>query len=515
MVGLYLRVSTEKQADKYSLPEQEKLGLAFAQSIGESYLIYKEAKTGTSMVARLELQRLLDDVQRSIIDKVWVVDQNRLGRETGDAIVIRKIFTKHNTQFYEGGILQDLKSRTGSLAYNLKAVIAEDARAQLLETTQRGITNKINRGERTLPHVLGYNQVYDTQGHSYWKINEEEAKVVRLIFDLFTKGSSQYSIVQYLHNQGYKTKRGKEWYNPNVGHILHRIEYTGFTTDKENNIIKSTVYEPIIPFDQWKEINDNWQTISRPRPLRNAKYLATAIVRCKECGKFYKYQKNLSDKKRCYPQYEARHLPTCTNKGNFKAILIETIVERCYFKMMSEPEKVQMLLNERRKAFEVQNAANNERREQYSKRLETLSKQQKNIIDAVADAVLSNDEAKPKMDGIREERLKLEAELKTIKNELEESEMTWAQTVLYAVQTAKDYVKEKDVGKKRKYLKNLIKEATIDKGHFHIEFKNGWTNDLDLKNLPPEYGNELVTENESLYDAIRDKRFKTNLAKDL
>jgi DNA invertase Pin-like site-specific DNA recombinase len=56
MIALYLRVSTEKQGDKWSLPEQERLGKAWCD--GKEHAIYKESESGADF-NRPELQRML------------------------------------------------------------------------------------------------------------------------------------------------------------------------------------------------------------------------------------------------------------------------------------------------------------------------------------------------------------------------------------------------------------------------------------------------------------------------
>ena len=78
MVGIYGRVSTIKQLDNYSLGIQKKRGIEFAEALNEDYRIYEEAESGSSMIPRAELERLLADIKAGLIDKVWAIEFARV-----------------------------------------------------------------------------------------------------------------------------------------------------------------------------------------------------------------------------------------------------------------------------------------------------------------------------------------------------------------------------------------------------------------------------------------------------
>lgn len=61
-----------------------------------------------------------------------------------------------------------------------------------------------------------------------WNIDEDEAKVVRMMFDLcIGSGYGGFKIANFLSGMGIKTRDGKNWHEATVGHILHNIMYTG------------------------------------------------------------------------------------------------------------------------------------------------------------------------------------------------------------------------------------------------------------------------------------------------
>jgi len=61
-VAIYTRVSSRSQEDHFSLPQQRKLGIKFAENLNEDYIIYEDVGTGTNL-EKPEFQRLLVTVQ--------------------------------------------------------------------------------------------------------------------------------------------------------------------------------------------------------------------------------------------------------------------------------------------------------------------------------------------------------------------------------------------------------------------------------------------------------------------
>lgn len=72
--------------------------------------------------------------------------------------------------------------------------------------------------------------VFNKRKHEAYKleIDEDEAKVVRMMFDLcIGSGYGRFKIANFLSEMGIKTRDGKNWHEATVGHILHNIMYIG------------------------------------------------------------------------------------------------------------------------------------------------------------------------------------------------------------------------------------------------------------------------------------------------
>ena len=97
MIAIYARAGT---LNDNSLFVQRKKGIEFAESIGDKYVVYEEMASGNSIDSRNQLKRLLEDVQKGGVTKVWVIDLTRLSRKTEDLHTIRQILHDNNVELY-------------------------------------------------------------------------------------------------------------------------------------------------------------------------------------------------------------------------------------------------------------------------------------------------------------------------------------------------------------------------------------------------------------------------------
>ena len=100
----------------------------------------------------------------------------------------------------------------------------EYERIKIQDRTLRGKRGKLQKG---LPiqdaHIYGYTFV-DGQ----YVINDTQAEVVRLIFDLYANTTHSIpTITKLLNERGYVSQKGKQWLQDGVHRILRREHYTG------------------------------------------------------------------------------------------------------------------------------------------------------------------------------------------------------------------------------------------------------------------------------------------------
>ena len=101
-------------------------------------------------------------------------------------------------------------------------------------------------------------------------IDEEQAKIVKTIFDMYTKGNGANKIASHINALGIKTNTGGIWRDKAIRDILKNKIYCGYVTwskvsrkgckqvkrDTDQWIIAKGKHEPIISEDLWNKCNE-------------------------------------------------------------------------------------------------------------------------------------------------------------------------------------------------------------------------------------------------------------------
>lgn len=154
---------------------------------------------------------------------------------------------------------------------------------------------------------------YDVGPDRHYVINEQEARAVRLIFDMYTNGSRYPEIVDECNRRGYTTKSGGEFRYTSLHDILANQKYAGFYVYGKNrgprnmprnghrNCEDACVIEggipAIIDMDTWKKACACMDKHKRaPGSVRaKVEYLLSDLITCGEChqkmqGNSYRHQ---------------------------------------------------------------------------------------------------------------------------------------------------------------------------------------------------------------------------------
>jgi site-specific DNA recombinase len=239
MIGIYVRVSTEQQSEKYSLEAQRDSGLAFAIARKRGSKVYAEALSGAEF-NRPAFQEMLDDIRSGIISIVWVKELSRLSRDISDFQTIKKLFIKHKIMLYVDGAPINLENIDQSFFYNLSSVISAYEKERIRERTIRGRNAAIDKGEYKFPYVTGYRRIYDEQGRNSIAVDEEKADYIREVYRRYLELRS-VAILAAIYS-----KR-----KSSLLKILRNPIYIGVHLNTEKQLIRFQAYEPIVSEETW------------------------------------------------------------------------------------------------------------------------------------------------------------------------------------------------------------------------------------------------------------------------
>ena len=207
-VAAYARVSMGKDAMLHSLAAQVSYYSDLIQRNPEweySGVYADEGLTGTKE-NRPEFQRMLSDCRAGKIDMILVKSISRFARNTLDTLkYVRMLKDKGVAVFFEEENINTL-TMDGELLLVILSSVAQQEVENISANVKKGLKMKMQRGELVgFQGCLGYD--YNPEDKTL-TVNEEEAAVVRYIFQRYTEGAGGSVIAKELENLGYKTKRG-------------------------------------------------------------------------------------------------------------------------------------------------------------------------------------------------------------------------------------------------------------------------------------------------------------------
>ena len=227
-VTFYARVSTDKDEQISSLENQVQYYTQFIQekpnwTYVQGYI--DEGISGTSTKKRDSFLRMITDAKAGRFDFIITKEISRFSRSTLDSIKYTQELLEHDVGvLFQNDNINTLDSDS-EFRLVVMAGVAQDEVRKLSERLKFGFRQAIKNG-----HVLGNDKLwgYDKKD-CVLTINEEEAQVVRRIFDLYANQQMGIRrISQTLLDKGFTSRKGNAFNVLTIRHILCNPKYKGW-----------------------------------------------------------------------------------------------------------------------------------------------------------------------------------------------------------------------------------------------------------------------------------------------
>ena len=300
-VAAYCRVSTDHEDQIHSLENQKRYFEEYIQGnpLWQLTKIYAdEGITGTSVQKRQAFQQMIRDAQRGCFKLLLTKEISRFARNTLDSIY----YTRLLKQWGVGVIFLRDNINTldpdAELRLTILSSIAQEESRKTSDRVKWGQKRRMEQGVVFGRSMLGYD-VKDGQLF----VNEEGARIVRLIFHLFvTEGKGTHTIAKELQQAGVPTYHGlAQWSNTAVLRALRNEKYCGdliqkktytpdyLTHQKRKNlgeeplVILHDHHPPIISRALWQQAQEELKRRGQQARQRQSRYS------CRYCfsGKLY------------------------------------------------------------------------------------------------------------------------------------------------------------------------------------------------------------------------------------
>lgn len=225
--ALYVRVSTLHQIDKDSLPLQREDLTNYAKLVLgiNDFVIFEDAGYSAKNTERPAFQEMMGRLRLGEFTHVLVWKIDRISRNLLDFSQMYAELKRLGVTFVSKNEQFDTSSAMGEAMLKIILVFAELERNMTSERVTATMISRASNGNWNGGRIpYGYD--YDKETTTF-SINEAEANIVQLIFDMYEEQESLLYIARRLNEAGIRTKRGNEWNPVSISKILKNPFYTG------------------------------------------------------------------------------------------------------------------------------------------------------------------------------------------------------------------------------------------------------------------------------------------------
>jgi len=314
-IAIYVRVSTGKDSQKESLKNQMSFFENYIKIIGGQLVeIYvDEGKSGTSIVKRTGLKKLMRDANQGKFDVVLVKSISRWARDTVDSISLVRELKNLRINMRSMNEGYNAFEDQGEFILTLHSAMAQQESDNTSQRIKFSLAETARRGKHHGTPPYGY----DKQKGKLTP-NPYQSAIVKRIFTMYLKdGWGFQKIANHLNETGIPSPRsGEKWYDTSIKCIISNPHYTGKLVQRSESVnndnklflqkngykerikidsnlhtVVENTHEPIISDEVFKEAQMKWKVKSeRVFRGRGKKSLFARLAFCSECGAGLNYK---------------------------------------------------------------------------------------------------------------------------------------------------------------------------------------------------------------------------------
>ncbi len=396
------------------------------------------AISGASLV-RPGIQMLLQDAADGKFDVVYAEALDRLSRDQEDIAAVYK-----RLKFADVNIITISEGMVSELHIGLKGTMNAMYLTDLRQKIRRGQRGKVENGKSAggLPYGYEVVKTFDSSGELQRgdrQIAEDQAPIVRRIYEEYAAGKSPKAISAQLNKEGVPGPSGKGWTQSTINGnrrrgigILNNEIYVGVMVWNRMRMIRDPEtgkrISRINPEEEWirKDVpelrivsDELWQKVKeRQRDLpsneeemwkaKRPKYLLSGLLRCGVCGGGMSMANH--DRYGCST---ARNKGTCSNKLKIARSKIENAVISTMQDDLMDDELCQVFCEEYARHSNQLRMEKNAKISSLQAELSRLEAGRKRIIEAIKSGVPGAD-VKDEMIAIGDRRREVEGLLETM-----------------------------------------------------------------------------------------------------
>src|SRR5438128_123008 len=455
--AIYARVSSDRQKENHTIGSQTAALIEYAQkneySVPPEWVFQDEGYSGAILV-RPGLEALRDLAAEGQIVAALVYSPDRLSRKYAYQVLLSEELARCGVE------LIFLKAPAGTtpedqLLVQFQGMIAEYTRAQIAERCRRGKKHMAQQGGVNVlsgaPYGYRYVRKSDTSA-AFYEVVETEAKVVRMVFEIYTQQRLSINAIARLMNErqiATRTRKGR-WERSTVWGMLRNPAYRGTACyGKTEQRPRQRVTRPLRqrkalpsrdvggherPRSEWIEVpvpalvteemfalaQEQLEKNKRHSPRRTVEpTLLQGILVCEQCGyALYRTSTETTKRKlyyyRCLGSDGYRRLKgsVCSNRP-IRQDYLDEFVWKETIRLLDEPALVQAEIDRRMEA--ARNADPLQKREQALRHQQTrLQNHIDRMVTAYQEELVTLAELRQRVPNLRKQEIAVESELRSL-----------------------------------------------------------------------------------------------------
>lgn len=381
---IYARYSSDNQTEQ-SIEGQLRVCEQYAKNndivILKTYI--DRAMTGTND-NRPDFQQMIKDSASKEWQNIIVYKLDRFSRNKYETAKYKKILKDNGVKLISA--MENIPDTPeGIILESLLEGMAEYYSAELSQKVKRGMNETRLKGNFTGGTIIyGYN----VENHKV-VINEEQAEVVRFIYEQYALSVYVKDIIQKL-NEKHIYNRGKPFARNTIYNILKNEKYSGIY--RHNKEVFENMYPRIVSQEIYDKVRKKTSQNHYVKRSIEVVYLLRNKLKCGYCGEPINAECGTSSKgnKRRYYKClgKKRHTTNC-NKQTLRKEILENFVIDILLKELNKPQTIEKMITNILNVQENMESGNSFLTCLYKEKTETQNTLN-NIMKAVEQGVVNN-----------------------------------------------------------------------------------------------------------------------------